>query len=249
MKTDASTLKEAIAAAIPRIVSAREYGEASVISVPIMYPSGAFAAVHVSLSRDVCFVSDCALGMQESEMAGASVFFENAARESASWFGVGFDGASVFVAKAPLDRIDGAIVAVANASVSAVHRALSRAAEAKERHANSTVFDLVSDIFGSGNVVRKMDIKGRDAEWTAHNIVTYNGQRAIFEFVGDHANAIASKYLMFSDLVKIDHAPSLNSVVNSIETMIKKAQMLSDISNVIEISSGKDAFMKYAKAS
>ncbi|WP_156639670.1 hypothetical protein [Bosea sp. PAMC 26642] len=248
MITDTRPLKNAIATAVSRLVSVREFGEASVVSVPVSYPSGALAAVHISVSGDRCFVSDCALGMREAEMSGASDFFDKAAKDTADWFGVGYDGASVFAASAPLDRIEGAIISVANASTGAVGRALLRASESKERHANSAVFDRVSDIFGRQNVARKQEIMGRDAAWEAHNIVVLNGKRAVFEFVGDHANAVANKFLMFSDLVRVADAPSLNSVVSSLAKISSKANMLGDVSHILEIGATSETFIQYARA-
>lgn len=248
MITDTRPLKKAIATAVERLISIREFGEATVVSVPVAYPSGALAAVHISVSGDRCFVSDSALGLREAEMSGASDFFDTAAKDAAGWFGVGYDGASVFAASAPLDRIEGAIVAVANASTTAVGRALLRASEVKERQANSAVFDLVVEIFGRPNVVRRTEIVGREAAWDAHNVVTIDGKKAVFEFVGDHANAIASKFLMFSDIVKVSDAPSLNSVVQSIEKLSNKANLLGDVSNIIELGSRRELFLQYARA-
>ncbi|AMJ59071.1 hypothetical protein AXW83_01055 [Bosea sp. PAMC 26642] len=186
--------------------------------------------------------------MREAEMSGASDFFDKAAKDTADWFGVGYDGASVFAASAPLDRIEGAIISVANASTGAVGRALLRASESKERHANSAVFDRVSDIFGRQNVARKQEIMGRDAAWEAHNIVVLNGKRAVFEFVGDHANAVANKFLMFSDLVRVADAPSLNSVVSSLAKISSKANMLGDVSHILEIGATSETFIQYARA-
>jgi hypothetical protein len=247
MLTDTRTLYEAITAAIERLVSVSAVGEAAVVNVPVSYPSGARAAVHISLSGDKCFVSDCAIGMREAEMAGASDFFDHAAKDAATWFGVGYDGVSVFAASAPIDRIEGAIVAVSNASAMAVGRALLRAAEAKERHANTAVYDRVSEIFGRQNVAKRSEIVGREAVWDAHNVVSIGGRRAIFEFVGEHGNAIASKFLMFSDIVKVANAPTLVSVVSSLEKMSKKANMLGDVSSVLELGAGRTQFERYAK--
>ncbi|MEP9368642.1 hypothetical protein [Xanthobacter sp. VNH20] len=247
MITDIRPLKEALEAAVPRLVAVRERGQTFVVSIPVAYPSGALAAAHISLSGDQCFVSDCALGLREAEMSGASDFFDAAAKDAASLFGVGYDGASLFVASAPISRIEGAIVAVANASASAVGRAVLRAAEAKDRKSNSVLFDLVSDFFGKANVSRKAEIAGRDATWEAHNVVTLDGQQAVFEFVSDHQNSIASKFQMFSDIVKLDERPSLTSVVLSTEKMSKKAHMLIDVSHVISMDAGKETFSRYAR--
>lgn len=247
MFTDTRMLRDAIASAVGRLVSARTVGEAMVVDVPVAYPSGARAAVHVSLSGDKCFVSDCAIGMREAEMAGASDYFDHAARDAAVWFGVGYDGASVFAASAPLDRLEGAIVAVSNASTMAVGRALLRSAESKERHAGNEVFERVSEIFGPANVAKRSEIAGRETVWDAHNVVSLGGRRAVFEFVGEHGNSIASKFLMFSDIVKVDNAPALVSVVASLDRMNKKANLLGDVSSILELSAGAEQFRRYAR--
>ena len=241
-------MNDSIAQAVARLVSVRDFGLSSVVSVPVSYPSGALASVHISLSGDQCFVSDCALGLREAEMSGASEFFDRAARDSAEWFGVSYDGASVFAASAPLDRIEGAIVAVSNASTSAVGRALMRASESKDRHANIEVFEIVTEIFGKENVTKKREIAGKDATWDAHNVVTIEGRQSIFEFVSNNSTSVASKFLMFSDIVRTEGAPSLNSVVESIQRMSKKASMLGDVSNVISLDSPKEVFVRHAKA-
>lgn len=248
MITDRGKLKDVVTQAISRLVSARLIGEAVTVSLPVSYPSGAFAGVSVSVSGDRCFVSDCAIGLREAEMACAADFYDSSAKESAQWFGVGYDGASVFAASAPLDRIEGAIVAVANASVHAVSNALASAAETKDRATNNAVYDIVSEIFGKQNVTKKMEIAGRDASWDAHNVLSQKGQITIFEFVSDHSNSIASKFLMFSDLVKLESPPSLVSIVNSIEKLGPKGSMLSDVSNVVALNADRETFRRYARA-
>jgi len=172
MFTDTRALEAAIAVAKARLVSTRTLGDAVVVDVPVSYPSGACAAVHVSLSGDKCLLSDSAIGLREAELAGASDFFDPCAKDAAAWFGIAYDGASLLATAVPLDRLDGAIVAVSNASTMAVGRALVRAAEAKERQANAAVYDRVVDVFGRQNVTKRSEIPGRDAVWEAHNGVT-----------------------------------------------------------------------------
>ena len=248
MVTDRDTFRDIVTQAVARLVSTRLMGEAVTVSLPISYPSGAFSGVKVSLSGDRCFVSDSAIGLREAEMACAGDFFDSAAKEAAERFGVSFDGASVFAASAPLDRVDGAIVAVANASVNAVSKALAHAAEAKERTTNNAVFDIVVDIFGKPNVAKKIEIAGRDAIWDAHNVVSVRDQKAIFEYVSNHSNSIASKFFMFSDLVKLEKPPERVSVVHSIDGLGPKGAMLSDVSHVIALGSDRSVFQRYARA-
>lgn len=246
-----STFQSEIARAVSRLVTATYVGDSVVVSLPIIYPSGAFVGVSISLeSEDKCFLSDTAIGLREAEMTGASDFFGSAAKQLAEHFGVGFDGASVFAASASLDRVAGAAAAVGNASAGAVARAVMKAAEHKEHARNNMVFDIVSDIFGRPNVDRAIEIAGRDfSSWPAHNVVSFrDGHKAVFEFVGGHTNSIANKYLMFSDLGKVETPPSLISVVNSIDNLGSKGAMLSDVSNVLELKSAKSLYERYARA-
>ena len=241
-------LKRQIADAIGRAVSTRYVGEAVMVSLPILYPSGAFAGVHINVSGDRCFVSDAAIGLREAEMAGVTDFFDNAARAAAKSFGVGYDGASIFAASAPLARVDGAIIAVANASSNAVTHALLSAAESKEKTRNNVLFDLVKEIFGPRNVSRREAIIGREATWDAHNVVVFKGRRSVFEFVNQNTNSIASKFLMFSDISRSETPPALNSVVEAVDELGPKGAMLGDVSNIISLDASRDRFIKLASA-
>jgi hypothetical protein len=241
-------LRQRIADAVGRLITTRQFGETALVSLPVMYPSGAFAGVHVTVSGDKCFVSDSAIGYREADLAGVGDYFDAAARDAAEWFGVNYDGASVFVASAALSRIEGAIIGVATASSSAVTRALLRAAEAKEQSRNSAVFEIVSEVYGHTNVTKQQEVAGKEASWEAHNVVLLEGRRAIFEFVSNHTNSIASKFLMFSDIGRIEDPPALNSVVEALETLGPKGTMLHDVSNVIPLNASRETFRQYARA-
>jgi hypothetical protein len=94
-----------------------------------------------------------------------------------------------------------------------------------------------------------MELIGRDASWPAHNIVTFtDNRRAVFEFVRENQNSIANKFMMFSDLSRLEDGISLNSVVKSIEAIGKKGSMLADVSNVLSIDADASEFRRYAKA-
>ena len=242
------SISENICQAVQRLVSTRRSGETVLVSLPIMYPSGAFAAIGVTLSGENAFVSDSAVGLREAEMAGAFDFFEHSANQAARSFGVSYDGASLFLASASISRVEGAIVAVANASSAAVHQAVLRASMAKEVSRNTHVYDLVSDVFGSRNVSKTEEIRGREATWTAHNIVRVGSRRAIFEYVSSNTNSVASKFLMFSDIMRLEDAPLRNSVVSSLQGMGPKSVMLHDVSNVIAMNADPREFRRFVEA-
>ena len=80
------TIQARVAEAMARLVRTTSIGESIVVSLPIVYPSGAFVGISISVSRDKCFVSDTAIGFREAEMAGASDFCDWAANRAAESF-------------------------------------------------------------------------------------------------------------------------------------------------------------------
>jgi hypothetical protein len=239
--------EDRIKLAVSRLVSMDAAGDSIRLALPIAYPSGACAAVQISINKDECFITDCALGYAEAEFASAQSYYDHAARATSQHFGVQYDGVNVFASRAPVDRLEGAIVAVANASVQAVTHAIMRAVTDKERRSNTQLFDKVSDIFGARHVARTADLKGREAEWQAHNVVTIDGAIAVFEFVTAHQNSIANKFQMFSDLHRGSIKPSLNAVVRSLSEIGSKGTMLADVSHLFEITAANDDFKRFAR--
>lgn len=238
-----------IAEAVSKLVSTSIDGGRVRISLPVLYPSGAGSAVEIMINGEKCFVTDFGFGLMEAEMYGAEEFFDSAARKSAARFGVGFDGASVFALWADLSRLEGAIAGVANASVQAAGASIMRAVEEKEKRTNREVYERVVEYFGARSVVREQDLSGKEDVWTAHNVVIIPGRKkAVFEFVTDNANSIANKFIMYSDLSRIENTYSLNSVVRSIPSIGKRGSMLADVSNVLSLDSPRELYLRYAEA-
>lgn len=248
MNVALTAFKERIGTAANRLMAVAVDGERARLTIPVLYPSGNSGAVEIIRNQDQCFVSDLALGHMEAEMYGAQELYDSCARSSAKRFGVGYDGLSVFASWASLDNIEGAIASVANASVQAASIAIFRAVEERERQKNLELFDRVRSIFGTSVVAKTAELAGRDAQWQAHNVVSLGDRRAVFEFVSENANSVSSKFMMFSDLHKVEGAFSLNSVVNSLDGIGKKGAMLGDVSNIIPLSAESSDYIRYAKA-
>lgn len=242
-------LSSRIATAVSRLMVPRVDGDQARLSVPVLYPSGAGAAVEITMNGGKCFVSDIAHGQAEAEMHGASAFYSDAARKCAKRFGVDYDGMSIFAVWASIDNIEAAIMSVANASVSAASTAIFKALEEKDKKRNQELFDKVARIFGRSDVSKEEEIAGQHEIWPAHNVVTLpTGGKAVFEFVSSHPNSISSKFTMFSDLSKSSNRYALNSVVKSLEKFGGKGLMLQDVSNVMVLGANDDEYRKRAIA-
>lgn len=245
----ATPLRESLENAVSRLMSVRVDGARARVTVPVSYPSGAGCAVEITLDGGRCFVSDLGLGRTEAEMMGAEEFYDPIARVVSKRFGVGYDGLSVFAIWSSLENVESAIMGVANASAQSAGAAVLRAAEEKDRQRNTELFDRVVTIFGQKKVTRTAELSGKEATWEAHNVVLLSsGRRAVFEYVSGHQNSVSSKYMMFSDLIKVEGAFSLTSVVPSLDRLGKKGAMLADVSHVIELSAARDKFVRVAEA-
>lgn len=245
----AASLNDRLGRAVSRLMAVRVNGDSARLCVPVVYPSGSGCTVEIMVNGDKCFVSDLALGHMEAEMQGADEFYDHSAKRAAHHFGVGYDGLSIFACWAALERIETAITSVANASAQAASSAIFRAMEEKHKQHNLEVFERVSSIFGIQFVAKSVDISGRDAAWEVHNVVTFpDRRRAVFEFVSESQNSIANKFMMFSDLSRVEDGLSLNSVVRNVERIGKKGAMLADVSNVLQLTADADDFKRYARA-
>jgi hypothetical protein len=250
-EADISRLYERVRQALSRIASAREGGDGRIIvSVPVLYPSGSTASVGIDSNKDQCFVSDLGMGFAEAEFEGAADSYGRAASATAERFGVRYDGHSIFTLWVPMDRIEAAIINVANASCEATGQAIRAAAEIKFPRRNEQLFQRVARVFGEQSVARRADVVGRHATWEAHNVVALPNQRkAIFEYVTEHQNSISSKFLMFSDIKQADETVSLNAVVSRIDQLSPKAQIIGDVANILALRATDHDYLEYAKAS
>lgn len=239
--------KARIERAIARLMPLTGSGDRAKIAVPILYPSGSSAAVEIMLNGGKCFVSDLGLGQMEAEMNGADIYYDASARRAAANYHVAYDGLSIFATWASLENIESAILGVSNASVFAATNAIHKAVEEKDRKRNDAVYEKVARLFGPHQVVRHTDVIGENATWEAHNVVTFpRGKLGVFEFVSANQNSVASKYMMFSDLSKLEDRYVLTSVVSSITSIGGKAAMLQDVSEILQIDAADADFLRRA---
>ncbi len=232
---------------VSRLMTIRRDGEGFRVSVPVLFPSGSGSSVEVVPGRETAFISDMGLGHFEAEFGGASEYYDTQARKVGEQFGVAYDGFSIFALRVPLDRIEGGIATIANASVRAASAAILRAAEDKDVRQNDAVYDRITQVFDRNSVSRTVEVTGARDTWSAHNVVIFpSGEKAIFEFVSRHRNSISSKFLMFSDLANSSEPLALNAVVEKLTAMPSSGGMLHDVGNVIELCATDDQFKRYA---
>jgi hypothetical protein len=148
-----------------------------------------------------------------------------------------------------MDRLDAAIVCVANASSQAAQESVRAASEVYTQKKDNQLFDRVSAIFGAKSVARMRLVSGRHVQWRAKNVVSAsNGQLAIFEYMTTHVHSVSSTFLMFSDIRQSEEKISLNVVVQDISKLDSKGQMIGDVANIVSMSASDEQFRRYAIA-
>ena len=246
--TRTEAIETRIREAVARLMTTQGESDRIRVSVPVLYPSGATSTIEISSVGDTCFVSDMGAGHTEAYLANAAEFYNHQAKRAADRFGVGYDGQSMFLLRAPMDQIEGAIATVANASVQAASFAILKADEDKDRRRNDEVYDRVRSIFGVAAVAKEAVIEGLRSTWDAHNVVALpHGRRAVFEFVTANANSISNRFMMFSDVSMRKEPISLNAVVKDAQALGPKGGLLADVSNVISLAAANDDFLRYAR--
>ena len=235
--------------ALDRIASISDIDGRLMVSVPVMYPSGATSTVEVQINRDKCWVSDQGFGHVEAEYLGASEHYAKAAKCAAEEFGVNFDGNAVFALWVPKQRLESAIICVSNASNRAASDAIRTASEQTASRRNDEVFHRIRSIFGPQYVAKSAEIKGRHDTWAASNVVHLpDNHQAIFEYMTPHPSSASNKFFMFSDIKKLSEDISLNVVVTSLSRLSAKSQIVGDVANILELNSSEDSYRKYARA-
>lgn len=247
-KTQAQ-MESRVKEALSNIAAVRGLDGKTVIDLPLMYPSGAMVVVEVQSNKDRFWVSDMGHGLVEAEYMAAQEFFGAAGKSAATSYNVEFDGYSIFALWVSPHHLEAAIICVANASTRASHEAIRKASEAQGSRQNEKVYGRIVEVFGSKVVAKRAELKGKHAVWDAHNVVTLpNSHRAVFEFMTIHSNSVSSKYLMFSDLKSRDEEISLNAVVTNLNDLDVKAQMISDLANIVPLNAEDNQIRQFAQA-
>ncbi|WP_050522947.1 hypothetical protein [Pseudorhodobacter wandonensis] len=241
-----STMNAALDDALRGISFAWQDGDRHYAVLPVQYPSGALCTLEINLGRDVAHISDMAAGHKESSTLCEDTAFGKIAHAEAKKRGLIFKDGTFLVREVDRGMLPAALVAIANASVSAAHAAIRHDSERREEARNDAIFDKVSRAFPNAHVHRTLEVSGSRAQWGVHNVVDLRDNRkAIFEPVSMHVISVSAKFTMFSDLAPRREL-ALNAVFADTKHLDPKAQMLSEVANIIGIDDAMESYRQRA---
>ncbi|WP_455957298.1 hypothetical protein [Methylorubrum aminovorans] len=192
-----------------RLVRLRMVGSGARLTVPVLYPSGAMVAVSISGGPERFLVTDGGGAAQEAEMMGAAPYFARQGRRAADRIGVRFNSFEFFEIDATADRLPGFIALVAEASRLAAQLTSDHLVERLDKSTAGTITQRLAKVFGEAYERDNHEIVGASARaWHFDALVRVRDRVMAFNAVTPAANSVASAYLKFDDVRRVEDAPT-----------------------------------------
>jgi hypothetical protein len=230
------------------IVTTEHFGSASLIKVPLMYPSGATAVVQITQAQDRFFVTDMGMGHQEAEMIGASTLYNNSAKPLAEHFGIRFDNQAFFVAEANRNQLASAVTIVANCSTEAASMSALKAAERRFEEDSDVLYHRLIKVFPKSEVARDVEFVGSSThKWPVSAMVKHGANIALFEPVNKHHTSVVNAAVKFNDIARLENPPQRIAVVKQKSELGNYLNVLSQSADVVEYKVSDETILKLAK--
>lgn len=243
-------LVEGVEAAIRRLVAVEHFRAGSIVSMPVLYPSGASVLLELSGRPSSVLVSDRGGGFHEADLMGAIRPFQREAERIAAGFGVRFDGRDIIAAEVPLDRLEGAMTLVAAASAQSASFAALKVAERQERNVREAMFEKLADAFGESGFERDIEFIGAsNHKWRVDAMIPSGDRPVIFNSVTRSYVSAAGTAAKFFDLARLEAPPRRIAVVPSIAELGDWYGVVAGASDaVLELATANDKFRKVRNA-
>ncbi len=210
------------------------------VEMPVVMASGSSATVSVwpEGNGDTFMVSDdgCAL-FEITAGAFSEQIFRRVAVERCERYGAHFDGGSMLYLRVSAGRLRGAIVAMANLIKEVVDLTLERSLEHKVRQIDADLWDKLERTFGPQSVEKKAIILGEStAQHEFSAVVQTQSGVVAFDTFSAHGSSINSAYVKMADVGRMDFPPRRIAVTKRLSDIGPKLNLLTSVSQVIEIS-------------
>lgn len=221
--------------AVKGLVRASAWGNAYLITVPLVYPSGTAVGVKVTPLRGAYIVSDSGLGFREAESYEAQRSFGAHAGRIKEEVGVEYTSDHEFRIASTERQLTSAIRKVAYASHRSAIKAFHSLPEICEQEIGAALFQRLRETFGKDNVAGDLKLAGgSNIEWPFAAQVLMGDRRILFDVVSPHWTSVVAAKSKFSDVRHLGHNTFPVAVVDSIDAMGKWLPLISQEAEVIE---------------
>ncbi len=227
-------VSEIASAIAPRLVTVRSWGDASFLSLPMVYPSGAFVTVRLTHVSGGVRVSDSGFAYRELESFGVGRSFSRTARSVSQRFDLSVGKRSIFV-DVPNEDVERAVLEVGAASRDVAEQIVDRALKEAEADISEILQEKLSRIFPDMVDFDSKVLGASSTEWEVSALTRVDGHTTVFQAVSNYPVAVYKASTAFHDISALDRPPNLVSVVASKKDMGSNLSLLAQAGKVIEI--------------
>lgn len=177
-----------------------ETAEGACVLTHCLYPNFEQVAVYVQSHLDGFLVHDGGVGFDFAFMEGRNpTALKTHMREFASMYGVDSDDHRIFGRALTPEWLPNVVMAVANASSTAVNALLSARVEQDDREFREQTYEALRDAFTSDNVIRRIKRRGRTGRLYSFAFgVSFRDHVAIVDTVTPSPISVSARFTSFS---------------------------------------------------
>ena len=238
---DSAIRDEGVRKAVEGLVRVSAWGNAYLVSVPFVYPSGTVVGVKIVPTNRGYLVSDACLGFREAEALEAQRSYGAHAGRIKDQVGVEYTSNHEFRIIANERQLSSAIRRVAYASHRSAVKAFHSLPEAGEQEIGAALYQRLRETFGNENVAGDLKLAGgSNIEWPFAAQVVQGKRRVVFDVVSPQWTSVVAAKSKFSDVRHLGPNVIPVAVVDSIDAMGKWLPLISQEAEVISDDIGSD---------
>lgn len=249
IETERSKMEGMVAQAVKKLARVEKFVGHTLVSLPVLYPSGASVTLEISGEPDRFFVSDRAGGYFESELLGAHRIYGREAPRAAASCGIKFDGRNMFVAEASDSNLPAVMKMVSHCSQLAANISALKISEKVKSDATESLYERLVSVFTAARVSRDVEVVGASThDWSVSARVL--GRKPIlFDVVSPHPTSAVWTAAKFGDIARLETPPNRVAVVQSRKQIGNMIGVISPSATaIIELSASNDTFIRLEAA-
>lgn len=220
--------------AVSNLVRVSAWGNAYLVTTPLVYPSGSVVGVRISAAQGGYWVSDFAMGFREAETVEAQRSFGAHAGRMKEELGVEYtDGHEIRVFARDV-QIAWAIRRVSYASQRIMQKAYNSTPDWDEQEIGAALYHRLRDLFGEAATDKVTVIGSSNLDWKFAAQVQIGKRRVLFDVVTPYYSSVCSAVSKFSDIRRLGADNHPVAVVDDFAKMGKWLPLISQEAEVIE---------------
>lgn len=241
---DSKAFEAIVARAAEQLVSIRHMPEGSLITTPLMYPSGGSVAIWINRKPPHFSVSDYGFAGRECDLMGAHRRqYTHTAAKVAEEAGVELMADGSFSVTVSEGQLMGAIKSVAGCSHEAAVRIATRLHDRQRADVGDIVYAKLVRLYGKPSVDKHVEFKGASqTDWQIDLVVKQGDRAGLFETVTPWFPAVAATLAKFGDIKLLESPPSRTAVLSSKEGFGTWITALAQNSSIIQAGAGETTF-------